>query len=86
MVALRDALEADGIQVSFIIGMDKEPKLLAYAAGYNKPVLIDDQGFHKRANIKAVPYFAVVDQTGKIKATLLGGYEDVGAMRRKLGI
>lgn len=86
MVALRDELEAEGVQVNFVIGMDKEPKLLAYATVYSKPVMLDDRRFHKMAKIKAVPYFAVVDHKGKIKTSMYSGYDDVGAMRRQLGL
>lgn len=86
MVALREELEADGVDVSFVIGMDKEPKLLAHAMSYNRPVMLDDRGFHKIAKIKAVPYFAVVDHKGKIKASMYSGYNDVSAMRRQLGL
>jgi hypothetical protein len=29
--------------------MDQEPSLLAYAKGYTRPVMLDDQRFHKKA-------------------------------------
>ena len=86
MVALREQLEAEGVEVRFVIGMDKEPKLLTYATGYTRPVMLDDRGFHKKAKIKAVPYFAVVDHKGNIKTSMYSGYNDVAAMRRQLGI
>lgn len=86
MVALRDELEAEGVQVDFVIGMDKMPKLQAYSAGYNKTVMLDDQGFHKKAKIKAVPYFAVVNRRGNVENSMYSGYDDVSAMRTKLGI
>ena len=86
LVALRNQLEGEGVPVSFIIGMDKEPSLLAYAKGYTRPVMLDDQRFHKKAKVKGVPYLAVVDRKGHVKATMYGGADDVAYMRRELGL
>ena len=84
---LREQLEGEGVGVQLVLGMDKPPALISYAGTFNQPVLLDDQGaFKKKASIKAVPYFVVTNRKGEIVKDVLGGYNDVAAMRSKLGI
>ena len=86
LVALRQQVEADGIPVSFIVGMDKPPQLMAYARAYTQPVMLDHQRYHKQARVKAVPYLAVVDRIGRVQAKMYGGAYDVAYMRQELGL
>jgi len=87
IVSMRQQLETEGVGVQVVAGMDKPPALVQYAQTFDQPVLLDVQGaFKKKAGIKAVPYFVVTNRKGEKLETALGGYNDVGAMRSKLGL
>jgi len=87
IIALRAEVEAQGVPVTLVVGMDKLDALKRYADHYERPVLLDpDRRFTKRAKIRSVPYFAVTDRKGKVVESLRGGYHDVAAMRSALGI
>jgi thiol-disulfide isomerase/thioredoxin len=85
--ALHAQLQAEGLPVTLVIGMDKPDALQAYAQQHQEPVLLDmNRSFTKRAKIRAVPYFAVTNRKGEIIEEMKGGYDDVGEMRRRLGV
>jgi thiol-disulfide isomerase/thioredoxin len=85
--ALRQQVEADGRPVALVIGMDKPEALQNYAQQHSETVLLDiKRSFTKRAKIRSVPYFAVTNRKGEIVEEMKGGYDDVGEMRRRLGV
>lgn len=87
IVALREALVDEGVDVKVVVGNDSPKNTTAYAKTYPFPVYLDaNSSFYNKAGIRGVPNFIVTNREGGIINKLAGGYEDVGAMRTALNL
>lgn len=82
---LTKSVESAGYNTQVIVGSDHIDALKLYAAEFSDTVLLDvNRQFFSEVNVKAVPYFAVIDWRGNILKELRGGSLDVGVMRNRL--
>ncbi len=66
------------VGVKLVVGMDKRPKLEAYAKELGEPVFLDvDGALRREVDIPGVPHWFVTDARGKILDRLSGFIEDV---------
>lgn len=80
-------LEAEGVSATVIVGKDRASAVTAYADTFPFPVLLDaNGGFYNSANLKGVPYYAVINSNAEIVNDFYGGYSTVNQFRDKLKI
>ena len=87
IIALVETLRKEGKSASLIVGKDKANRVTAYAKNFPFPIIEDPTGIYwKEMKMAGVPYFAVINNKGKILKDHFGGYTSVEAFRRKLEI
>lgn len=80
-------LNREGVKATVIIGKDSMSKVIDYSKKYDTSVLEDANGsYYNQIGVRGVPYFVVINRSGKRISEKSGGNTDVYRMRAELDI
>ncbi|WP_087017378.1 peroxiredoxin family protein [Thaumasiovibrio subtropicus] len=87
IISLVHALRQEGIPVEVVIGKDSITEVREYARKYPFPVSYDAGGDrYRNMRVPGVPYFRVINASGKSIKSLSGGFNSVGQLRAALKV
>jgi thiol-disulfide isomerase/thioredoxin len=87
IISLKNQLEIEGMEVKIVVGKDSQKATEKYASTYPFATLLDADGkFFKNSRQKAVPFFLVSNNKGKVIRELSGGTTNMVALRKKLNL